>query len=188
MNTNQTQQTLERLSSLLRSESRALLSKYALQPVQYEALYYLSVSNRYSNTAKAVTEYLGQTKGTISQTLKVLEKKGFIEKQMDKADRRISHLTVTPAGRALILCLRPSPILQLTCQQLEDDDFMNINQSLTRLLSQLQAVNQFKTFGQCHTCIYNTRIDESKFFCELTEEPLSKAETSLICREHLLPD
>lgn len=185
MNTNRTQQTLERLSALLRSESRALLNDYGLQPVQYEALYYLSVSNRYSNTAKAVTEFLGQTKGTISQTLKVLEKKGLISRQVDDVDKRISHLLVTPAGQALIKQLRPSPILNLTCQQLEVGEFDNINQSLTRLLSQLQAANQFKTFGQCHSCIYNVRVSKSQFLCDLTREPLSKAETGLICREHL---
>jgi len=188
MNTNQTQQILERLSALLRSESRALLNEYGLQPVQYEALHYLSISNRYSNTAKAVTEFLGQTKGTISQTLKVLEKKGLIAKQMDIADRRISHLKITSAGQALLKHLRPSPIMELTCKQLEVDEFKEINQSLTSLLNQLQAANQFKTFGQCHSCIYNIRVDESQFLCDLTKEPLSKVETGLICREHLPAD
>ena len=69
------QQLLERLAGLLRSESRKLLSEYGLQPVQFEALHYLSNCNRYSDTPMAVTEYLGQTKGSVSQTLKVLEKK-----------------------------------------------------------------------------------------------------------------
>jgi DNA-binding MarR family transcriptional regulator len=48
---------------------------HGLQPVQLEVLNYLSSCNRYSDTPMAVTEYLGQTKGTVSQTIKTLEKK-----------------------------------------------------------------------------------------------------------------
>jgi hypothetical protein len=42
MDTLMTQQLLERLASLLRSESRSLLLKHGLLPVQFEALHYLS--------------------------------------------------------------------------------------------------------------------------------------------------
>lgn len=185
MDIHKTQQMLERLSSLLRSESRALLNQYGLQPVQYEALHYLSISNRYSNTAKAITEYLGQTKGTISQSLKVLEKKKLISKQIDTVDKRIIHLHATPEGMALLKQLRPSPILALACQQLEGNEFNKINQVLTSFLNRLQSANQFKTFGQCHSCAYNIKVDEQQFLCGLTKESLSTSETDLICREHL---
>ena len=72
MDTQLPQQTLERLASLLRSERRNRLLKHGLQPIQFEVLYYLSICNRYSDTPMGVTDYLGQTKGTVSQTLKVL--------------------------------------------------------------------------------------------------------------------
>ncbi len=80
MNTLVTQQLLERLASLLRSENRQMLVEFGLQPVQFEVLQYLSICNRYSDTPMAVTEFFGQTKGTVSQTLKVLEKKNLLEK------------------------------------------------------------------------------------------------------------
>ena len=182
------QQSLERLASLLRSESRSLLSEYSLLPIQFEALYYLSISNRYSDTPKAVTEFLGQTKGTVSQTLKLLEKKALIRKLPDTVDKRVVHLKVTREGMKILKKLRPSQILETTCEQMTEDEFTEIDYALTQLLSRLQEANQFKTFGQCFSCIHNIKVTENQFLCNLTKEPLSKNEISLICREHLPAD
>ncbi|MCP4325394.1 MAG: MarR family transcriptional regulator, partial [Alteromonadales bacterium] len=57
---------IERLANLLRQEIRLAGKELGLQPVQQEALYYLSICNKYSDTTLAVTEYLGLTKGTVS--------------------------------------------------------------------------------------------------------------------------
>ena len=73
MNTNPIFYTVERLSELLKVDSRQAGVEQGLQPVQVEVLHYLSICNKYSDTPMAVTEYLGLTKGTVSQTLKVLE-------------------------------------------------------------------------------------------------------------------
>jgi DNA-binding MarR family transcriptional regulator len=51
-----------------------------LNPAQWEALRYLSRANRFSNSPIALTRFLGSTKGTISQTIEALERKGFITK------------------------------------------------------------------------------------------------------------
>ena len=45
----------------------------------------IKTGSKSSIIPKAVTEYLGQTKGTVSQTLNVLEKKGLLTK-ITKAD------------------------------------------------------------------------------------------------------
>ena len=86
MNTNHIYDYVERLSELLKIDSRQAGAEHGIQPVQLEVLHYLSICNRYSDTPMAVTEYLGQTKGTVSQTLKVLEKKSLLTKRFDKGD------------------------------------------------------------------------------------------------------
>ena len=73
MKTEQIYEYLERIANLLRTDTRKLGVGKGLQPVQMEALHYLSCCNRYSNTPVAVSDYLGLTKGTVSQTLGVLE-------------------------------------------------------------------------------------------------------------------
>ena len=49
-----------------------------LNPAQWEALRYLNRANRYSRTPGGVADFLGATKGTISQTVSALESKGLI--------------------------------------------------------------------------------------------------------------
>ncbi len=70
---------IERIGRLIGSESHA----NGLQPVHWEALRYLSKANRFSQTAAALTAYLGLTKGTVSQSLKALEAKGLVRKLVD---------------------------------------------------------------------------------------------------------
>ena len=64
---------LERLSSLYKSQMRQAASVEGFQLVNLEIMQYLSLCNGYSNTAQALSEYLGQTKGSISQSLKIME-------------------------------------------------------------------------------------------------------------------
>lgn len=184
MNILKTQQLLERMASLLRTETRNLLFQHGLQPVQFEALHYLSTCNRYSDTPMGVTEYLGQTKGSVSQTLKVLEKKGLIEKKPDKTDKRVAHMSVTKAGCKLLHNLAPSPLLAAASKQLDKADTMTIETSLHGLLKTIQQANHFKTFGQCATCRHNIKQSSNEYICGLTKEALSSEEIELICREH----
>jgi DNA-binding MarR family transcriptional regulator len=184
MEANDSQQLLERLASLLRSESRKLLFEFGLQPVHFEALHYLSICNQYSDTPMAVTEYLGQTKGSVSQTLKVLEKKRLLDKTTDVSDKRVTHMAITKKGRKLIDKVLPSPALDMAGGQLTQSELVKINNALRTLLNSMQRANGRKSFGQCSGCRYNIKNGVNDFLCGLTEEPLSTA--LLICREHEL--
>jgi DNA-binding MarR family transcriptional regulator len=179
-----TQQIIERLASQLRNEARSLLFEHGLQPVQFEALHYLSICNRYSDTPMSVTEYLGQTKGSVSQTLKVLEKKGLIEKTIDQSDKRVTRLSVTKAGRKLVGNTLPSPQLEEASVHLNRKDKASIETSLQNLLRSMQRANNFRSFGQCATCIHNTKLAGDKYLCGLTDEALTNKDIELICREH----
>ncbi len=176
--------TIERLSNLLRNEVRRAGSDSGLQPVQLEALHYLSICNRYSDTPMGVTEYLGQTKGTVSQTLKVLERKGYLIKTLDKDDKRVSHLKVTANGKRLLDKIIPTPNFTDACESLDKQSQKQVNETLKNLLRSIQQANGSKTFGVCKTCRYNQNNGKDGFYCQLVEAPLSSQDVKLICREH----
>jgi DNA-binding MarR family transcriptional regulator len=184
MNSLDTQTLLERLAGLLRSETRTLLLQEGLQPIQLEVVHYLSICNRYSDTPMAVTDYLRQTKGSVSQTLKVLEKKGLISKTPDRQDKRITHLSVTAKGKTLLQHTMPSPLLDSALATVPDALRRNIQMGLTALLRQLQEQNHFTSFGQCHSCHHHLTTENGNAHCKLTGESLSSIEVDLICREH----
>ena len=187
MDTQQANDALERLCNLLRMETRAFGLQYGLQPVQMEALKYLTQCNRYSDTPQAVGEYLGLTKGTVSQSLKTLEHRGFVSKKPDSQDKRRIHLTPTVKGINLIKKAVEAkdlgPALAST-QSITADDLVHI---LHLLLRGIQHVNGRKAFGACHTCRFNEQHALGSV-CGLTHEPLSKQDIQLLCREHQYPE
>ena len=175
---------LERLSNLFRSEERKGGVEFGLQPVQLEALHYLAICNRYFDTPQAVAEYLGLTKGTVSQTLLVLEAKGLITKIGDLEDKRMVHLKVTPTGRRLLNEAIPAPLLRLACARLTEEERTQVVAGLKVLLMACQAANQNKTFGVCHTCRHHMREAAGGGFCGLLQQPLTFEDALMICREH----
>lgn len=175
---------VERLGELLRVDSRQATRDHGLQPVQLEVMHYLSICNRFSDTPMAVTEYLGLTKGTVSQTLKVLEKKELLSKKLDEIDKRISHLKLTAKGEKLLNKTIPTTMFVKACEALPDKKQSEITSSLKQLLITLLQANDLKTFGVCSSCRYNSKTENGGYFCRLVEQPLSVEDIELICREH----
>ena len=173
MKEKQIHEYLERLSNLLRNEARSIGAEYDLLPVQIEALHYLSICNRYSDTPMGVTEYLGQTKGTVSQSLKVLERKGFLSKNNDCKDKRITHLQLSKAGKDFLEQAIPAPQFINACEHLGQKSQVQIVNKLQELLRAIQQTNGMKSFGVCHTCQYNQMDDKNHGHrCGLTNESL----------------
>ncbi|MGE5155560.1 MAG: MarR family winged helix-turn-helix transcriptional regulator [Bdellovibrio bacteriovorus] len=177
---------LERLCNLARSEARALVADPGLQPVQLEALRYLARCNRYSNTPLAVAEYLGSTKGTISQTLMALESKGLVTKEADARDRRVIHLEPTPRGLAVLAGAVPGPMLRRAAEALAGPPLETLVAGLRGLLRGIQTAHGLRSFGACASCRFNGRTSEG-YQCGLTGEALAESDLRKICREHAYP-
>lgn len=174
---------IERLANLLRQEIRAEGQILGLQPVQQEALYYLSTCNRYSDTTLAVTEFLGLTKGTVSQSLKILENKDLIVREKDKNDKRITHLKVTEVGISFLLKTYPPKKFTEAVIELPEKE-----QDVTAILMQKILKNYQKStgrsaFGVCRNCKFNKKTPAG-IVCGLTQETLSTDDIELICREY----
>ncbi|WP_443218276.1 MarR family winged helix-turn-helix transcriptional regulator [Pseudomonas sp. TNT2022 ID1044] len=177
---------LERLSSLTRVWFREHPLLTDLQPIQLSALMYLGRCNRYSDTPLAVTEYLGLTKGTVSQSLKALEGKGLLTKQPDVRDKRSVHLKLTAPAQALLDAVMPPDFLVNAAQRMgaRAEDLEGL---LLELLRNIQQGENVPSFGLCRTCRFHQTVVGGAF-CGLTQEPLETKEVELICREHQMAD
>ncbi|WP_219094872.1 MarR family winged helix-turn-helix transcriptional regulator [Pseudomonas sp. UMAB-40] len=177
---------LERLSSLTRVWFREHPKLTDLQPIQLSALMYLGRCNRYSNTPLAVTEYLGLTKGTVSQSLKALESNGLLIKTPDAKDKRSVHLELTAPARALLNDVMPPDFLVAAAKRMgaRSEDLEGL---LLELLRNIQQGENVPGFGLCRSCRFHQTVAGGAF-CGLTQEPLESGEIDLICREHRLPE
>lgn len=174
---------IERLGNLVRAEGRA--SGAGLEPVHRDILGYLSVCNRYSDTPAGVTEYLAATKGTTSQSIGVLERKGYLRKRPDREDGRVVHLSLTPKGRKLSDAGAIPDGFAGALSDLEPGERETLARLLTELLTGLQRRNGGRTFGVCRTCrFFGENALPGSHQCGLTLEPLSDGDSLKICREH----
>ncbi|KAB2833805.1 MAG: winged helix-turn-helix transcriptional regulator, partial [Candidatus Dadabacteria bacterium] len=174
---------IERLGNLLRAGERS--SGQGLLPVHVQMLSYLSVGNRYSDTPAAVTEFVGATKGTTSQSIGVLERKGYLRKRPDDEDGRVTHLSLTAKGKRFVENNFPPPEFGESIDGMKPAERESLARLLTGLLVSLQRRNGGRMFGVCRTCRY-FRKDAlpGSHQCGLTLEPLSEDESMKICREH----
>lgn len=175
---------LERLSALIQQSLREDAARHGLQPIHMQILAYLAQANRYSNIPIAVAEFLGITRGTVSQSLAVLERKGLISKTPDPQHGRRVRLDLTAAGLA-VLRAGWSRRLQAALRSVTLSE-ADLAASLRGLLLALQRQNDQRAFGICHQCAHFLR-ESGATHCGLTGEPLATDETLRICREWTVP-
>jgi len=171
-----------RLDRLVRSG----VAVEGLNPAQWEALRYLARANRFSRTPAALADYLGSTRGTVSQTLIALEQKGFIARSQSRQDRRSVDLKLTRAGT---MVLKHDPLIVLSCDiaTATGGDAGPLLVTLQAILAAAIARNDGRAFGICHSCRH-FRKDvrpgaDAPHHCALLDEPLSEADSADICVE-----
>jgi len=91
---------------------------------------------------KTVTGYAhfqGTTKGTASQTVAALVRKGFLHRVGDKQDRRVHRLMLTDEGQAL---LKNDPLQDLShaLEILNQEERWSVAVSMEKVLRQLIKV------------------------------------------------
>ncbi len=151
-----------------------------LNPTQKAALEYLSAANQFSRSPSHVAEYLGTTRGTMSQTLKALVRKGYVTERRQETDQRSICYALTEAGVAALK--EPNPIAK-AIGALPPDVREDLESGLLQSLRLALAANGGRAFGRCRTCTYH----DSSFpngFCTLLGLALEAGEKDKICIEH----
>lgn len=175
---------LERLGRLVRAQEHAS----DLNPAQWEALRYLARCNRFSNSPAALTRYLSATKGTISQTLIALERKGLVNKSPRPGQARSVVLALTADGEKK---LRDDPWQQVSAM-LETGGAKTrrrLANGSQKLVSKIIKTRGLPSFGSCDTCRYFREGGapddvKGKHWCLLFEQPVTKTEAKMICASH----
>lgn len=178
---------IDRLDRLTRSGATV----DGLNPAQWEALRYLARANRFSRTPAALADYLGSTRGTVSQTLIALEQKGFVGRTQSMRDKRSIEVELTSQAET---ALRDDPLITLAndLAATTGAEIDGIVRMLRATLHRAIARNEGKAFGACHTCRHFTRdigtASRSPHRCGLLDEPLSEADSRSICVEQELAE
>lgn len=175
---------VERLALLTRAGLRQAGRAQGLQPIHLQVLFYLNQANRFSNTPQALTEYLGLTKGTVSQTLLVLARRRLVTRYADPRDGRVVRLNLTEAGATLLKTLSSASAWRAAVQTASPARVTSAMVVLRQVLAQVQAQGGTRSFGVCSSCRHNQRLGPRSYFCGLMQEKIGSPEARQICREH----
>jgi len=152
-----------------------------LNPTQRAVLVYLARANRFSKSPSHVAEYLGTTRGTISQSFKSLAKKGYVTERRSTQDKRVISFDLTPSGEAEA---RAGGRLEQCLSSLDHPQKRALATALTGVLRAVLAQNHGRAFGMCQNCVHFESA-ENGGYCRLLSEPLLAAEITQICHEQV---
>jgi DNA-binding MarR family transcriptional regulator len=107
-----------------------------LNPAQWAALRYFDEATLERRTVTGFAQFQGTTKGTASQTVAAMVRKGYLRRIADKQDRRVHRLALTDEGVAL---LKSDPLQDLSraLETLTDDERWALAVNMEKVLRQL---------------------------------------------------
>ena len=164
---------IERLSRLAAAEDRI----GDLNPAQAQALGYLARANRFSRAPSHVADYLGATRGTVSQTLKALIRKGLLEVHRDPEDRRRIRYDLSAEGARRITRNREA---EAALDRLGVSERAALERGVRAALGALVEVRGGPSFGICGVCKHLETAGPSRT-CRLFGEKLAAPEAAQIC-------
>jgi DNA-binding MarR family transcriptional regulator len=177
--------TIATLVDRLSRITHSLQFSEGLNPAQWNALRFLGKANKYSTSPGVLADYLGCTKGTVSQTLIALESKGFLERIRCEEDRRKVRLGLTDAGKAI---LKNDPLLQIerASAGVPLPHRESLIAAMALMVDDLCPGHEGPSFGKCGECCHldcsNAAEDCSgEQRCGLTGETLDGIELEQIC-------
>lgn len=152
-----------------------------INPTQWTALSYLAHANRFSRSPSQVAEFMAATRGTVSQTLKALERKDLITQLRSDHDKRSISYSVTKQGVAL---LQRQSVIDEALSLVDHDDASSLLVGLDSLVRTALHQRGLRTFGVCETCIHHQKRPQGSY-CKLLGESLNSSESTKICHEHV---
>ncbi len=159
-----------------------------LNPAQWSALRYFERANRFSRTVSAFAQYHGTTRGTASQTIRVLVQKGYLRRLPAMHDQRSFRLDLTERAQQE---LGSDPFTEFVSAAgtLPPEQCSALARGLRAMLEQVLEKRARRPFGMCTTCEHLRALDgqsggRSGHYCRLQGETLAEQELGRICVDH----
>lgn len=159
----------------------------AISPIQIQILIFLRFHDVQKRTVSYLAREFAMTKPTISDAVKVLEQKEFIEKKIQPTDSRSYTIHLTSKGKkrveqALAFVTPMENALAEVSQERKDV----LLASLLELIGKLHDKGVISVQRMCYSCRFYAggRQGQKGHYCTLLKQPLHDNELRIDCPEH----
>jgi DNA-binding MarR family transcriptional regulator len=143
-----------------------------LSPAQWMALRFFARANQFSRNPSAFAEFQATTRGTATQTIKLLEARGYLVRESSKVDRRSIRLRLTSKGKKA-LARDPLEVLVRAVELLDAKEQTAMHRALNQVLSTVATSGAHRQVGICQDCTH--------FGSEVRSNPPSTARSAAEC-------
>ncbi|MFV9549876.1 MarR family winged helix-turn-helix transcriptional regulator [Algibacter sp. PT7-4] len=174
---------LERISEAFKVLLWEQAKLLGLSPIQIQILIFIKYHNiAFCNVSHLAKEF-NVTKPTISDAVRILSKKGLIEKTSSTADSRSYSITLSESGKNTVL--KTENFAHPLKKQLEHIDNTNLEQTfntISQLIYKLNKIGILTVQRTCYACKFYNKTNQ-KHFCNLLNKPLQNSEIRVDCSE-----
>lgn len=175
---------LERISEAF----KVLLWEHAkvvgLSPIQIQILLFVAHHKLEMCTVSYLAQEFNITKPTVSDAVKVLLKKEFIQKKTVSTDSRSYAIALTQTGTNVLLQIEDFALpIKHQLGTIDEGEVKQLFHTITKLIYGLNTSGILSVQRNCHSCAFYEKKSEGHY-CHFLKKPLENHEIRLDCPEH----
>lgn len=176
---------LERISETLKALLWEQAKVYGISPVQIQILLFVSNHRPDLCNVSYIAKNFNITKATVSDAVKILLKKEFLEKDFSPLDNRRFNMTITAKGSETVSQLS-NYALPLTeeLSSFQEPELFEMFQTISKLIFQLNQKGIIQVQRTCFNCHHYKGDRNKRHFCNLLNQKLRSQEIRLDCNEY----
>ncbi len=176
---------LHKLGLAMKQQTWREAAEDGLSPTQGQILVALA---KEPLTGSELSRGLGVTLPTISDSVRVLVEKGFVDRRPDPRHPRASLLTLTAAGRRRATRASAWPeFMASAVSSLSEPEQSAFLSGLLKMIRTLQENGQIPTSRMCVTCVHfqpNAHGGPTPHHCAFVDAPMAGDHLRVDCPEH----
>jgi len=175
---------LERISEVFKILLWEKAKLVGLSPIQIQILIFIAYHKQGLCNVSHLAKEFNITKPTISDAVRVLDKKGMIIKDFSSTDSRSYAIQLSHSGNKIVAETEnfANP-LKSQLKGIQQADLENLFGTLSKLIYQLNSNGILTVQRTCYGCKFYNQL-ENKDFCSLLDKELLNSEIRLDCPEY----
>ena len=176
---------LERISEVFKILLWEKAKLVGLSPIQIQILIFITYHKQELCNVSHLAKEFNITKPTISDAVRILDKKGMITKDFSSTDSRSYSIQLSQIGSKIVAETENfADPLKSQLKGIIQADLENLFRTLSKLIYQLNSNGILTVQRTCYGCKFHDKI-ESKDFCNLLDKELLNSEIRLDCPEYV---